>query len=221
MTRGILIVGNTAPLTLAVSQEASKRLETHGLALLGSAEPDASLQFPPPPATIPLTWTPGSAISARTLLVSAENRLSRIDEALLVFTPPTLRSRPDQLDLALISSMIDDYLKGWYYLVRELSRYFCQRKEGTLAVILSEAPTVTEKEENPDMLGSMLGAAFRAFIQSILASASVNPYRTLGFTSNDPAQNEDFAAFIFKVLDEGNKRDTGKLHRFGKLNLFR
>uniref|UniRef100_A0A7C3IFM0 Uncharacterized protein n=1 Tax=Gracilinema caldarium TaxID=215591 RepID=A0A7C3IFM0_9SPIR len=221
MTRGILIVGTTAPLTLAVSQEASKRLESHGLALLGSAESENPLQFPPPPTTIPLTWTPGSAISARTLLVSAENRLSRLDEALLVFTPPTLRTRPDQLDQVQISTSIDDYIKGWYYLVRELSRYFRQRKEGTLAFILSEGPTAVEKEESPDMLGPVLGAAFRAFMQSVLASAGSNPYRILGFTSNDPAQNEDFAAFIFKVLDEDNKRDTGKLHRFGKLNLFR
>lgn len=221
MTRGILIIGNTTPLTLAVSQEASKRLASHGLALLGTIGQENPLQFPPPPTTIPLTWTSGSAISARALVVSAENRLSQLDEALLVCTPPTLRIRPDQLDLALLSTMIDDHLKGWYYLVRELSRYFRQRKAGTLALILSEAYTETEKDENPDMLGPVLGSAYRALMQSLLASAATSPYRVLGFTSNDPAQQEDFASFIFKVLDEDNRRNTGKLHRFGKLNLFR
>ncbi|AEJ20510.1 hypothetical protein [Gracilinema caldarium] len=221
MTRGILIVGNTAPLTLALSQEAAKRLESHGLALLGNPEPDNPMQFPPPPATIPLIWTPGSSISARTLLISAENRFSRIDEVLLVLSPPTLRIRPDQIDTAHISPMIDDYLKGWYYLVRELFRYYRQRKEGTLALVLSEAPLVTEKEESPDMLGPVLGSAFRAFMQSVLATAVTNPFRILGFTVNDSSQHEDFAEFIFKVLDDDTKRDTGKLHRFGKLNLFR
>ncbi len=221
MTRGILIVGNTAPLTLALSQEAAKRIQSHGLALLGPTDPDNPLQFPPSPATIPLPWTPGSPISARTLLLSAENRLSRLDEVLLVLTPPTLRIRPDQIDPAQISPMIDDYLKGWYYLIRELFRYFRQRKAGTLALVLSEAPLVTEKEESPDMLGTVVGSAFRALMQSVLASTVTNPFRLLGFSGNDPSQHEDFAEFIFKVLDEDQKKDSGKLHRFGKLNLFR
>lgn len=221
MTRGILIVGNEAPLTVAVSQEAAKRLETHGLALISSGPTENPLQFPPPPATIPLTWKSGSAISARALLVAAENRLTRLDETLLVFTPPTLRSRPDTMDTIQISTLIDDHLKGWYYLVREFSRYFRQRKAGTLALVLADGMTGSEREEAPDLLGPALGAAFRAFMQSVLASAGAMPFRILGFTGNDPTQDADFAAFIFKVLDEDNKREKGKLYRFGKLGLFR
>ncbi|MFZ5369089.1 MAG: hypothetical protein ACOZCE_12750 [Spirochaetota bacterium] len=221
MTRGILIVGTQTPLAAALSREAAQRLETHGLALLGPSDPEQARQIPQPPATIPLTWTPGSAISSRTLLVSAENRLSRLDEALLVFAPPTLRTRPEQLDPAQISLFIDDYLKGWYYLIREFSRYFRQRKAGILAMVLAEGPMVTEKEESPDMLGPVLGSAFRALMQSVLASAAAEPYRILGFSGNDPSQDADFASFIFKILDEDTKRDTGKLHRFGKIGIFR
>ncbi|MCA1949985.1 MAG: hypothetical protein LDL24_05415 [Treponema sp.] len=221
MTRGIVIVGNEAPLTLALSQEAARRLETHGLALIPAETAGTPLQFPPPPATIPLTWSPSSPISARTLLVAAENRLSRIDEALLVCTPLALRARPDQLDPALITQLIDDHLKGWYYLVREFCRYFRERKAGTLAMVLAENPLSGEREETPDLLGSALGAAYRSFMQSVLASAPGAAYRLVGFTGNDPSQDGDFAAFIFKVLDEDNRRENGKLHRFGKLGIFR
>lgn len=221
MTRGIIIVGNEAPLTLALSQEAARRLETHGLALIPAETAGTQLQFPPPPATIPLTWSPSSPISARALLVAAENRLTRIDEALLVCTPPALRACPDLLDPALITQLIDDHLKGWYYLVREFCRYFRERKAGTLAMVLAENLPTSEKEEAPDLLGPALGAAFRSFMQSVLASVTSVPYRLIGFSGNDPSQDGDFAAFIFKVLDEDNRRENGKLHRFGKLSLFR
>jgi hypothetical protein len=42
----------------------------------------------------------------------------------------------------------------------------------------------------------------------------------MGFSSSEAGTEAAFAAFVFKLLDEGNKRNNGKWHKFSKLNPF-
>ena len=231
MTRGILIAGNESALFNAVAAEAVKRVESFAaafiprrppaggretLALTADLESSAKL---PPKARILLPWNPGSPVSARSLVLAAENRLEHIDEALLVCTPPAAASTAAALDPASIENMVNDHIKGWFFLVKELAAVFKNRHAGTLALIVPEITPIGGRDALPDLLGAAAAAAFHSFAQGLLSAAFNDSYQTLGFTA-EPGNETAFAGFIFKIMEETGKRTTGKWHKFGKLSLF-
>jgi hypothetical protein len=185
-----------------------------GIAAVGSAPESAD-------PVVSLQWNPGSPIAARTLILSAENRLERIDDAILVCTPPAFRRFAAELPPTDIDIMINDHIKGWFFLVRELAAVFRARKSGTLALVLSDLNAGTVTEDAPDLLGPPAVAAFRAFTQSLLSYAGNESYLTMGFSSTEVGEENEFSAFIFKLIDEGNRRNNGKWHKYGRLGFFR
>ncbi|GHT68275.1 hypothetical protein FACS1894110_15430 [Spirochaetia bacterium] len=233
MTRGILIAGNESSLSVAIAAEATKRVEHFASALIpnrlseqirkDAGTPSIYGKQPADPlpdgAALPLQWNPGSPIAARTLILAAENRLEHIDEAILVCTPPAIRRRAAELSPADIEIMVNDHIKGWFFLARELAQLFHAKESGTLALVLSDMGA-GGRDDPVDLLGPAAAASFRAFAQSLLSSALDEPYLTMGFSSSEIGEESAFAAFVFKLIDEGAKRNNGKWHKFGKLNLF-
>jgi hypothetical protein len=244
MTRGILIAGNKSALTSAIEIEAAKRVEQYAIALL----PDRSRNNPPTVDTtkkgllargesslpessavqdsakengISLDWNPGSPISARTLVIAAENRFSQIDEAILVCDPPSVRYAAADLTLVDIEVLVNDHIKGWLFLIKELAAVFKAREKGTLALVYSETSGAGGKDDVADLLGPVALAAFRSLTRSLLVTAFNEPYLTLGFSGADTGDEAGFAAFVFKQLEEGNRRSNGKLYKYGKLGFFR
>jgi len=219
MTRGILVVGNESPAFSAVAASAHARVETIVKAVLPSRS--SSVQAPAGAGKGPdlvLPWNPSSSVSARTLVVGAENRLGRIDEAVLVCSPSPIRRRADELVPAEIDQLVDDMVKGWFLVARELAVVFRTRKAGTLALVLAEGGLAGAKEAAPDLFGGAAAAAFRAFAQGLLASSFKEPYRVMGFSCADPADDAGFADYVFKSLDDG--RGAGKWSKYGKGGLF-
>ncbi|MDR2759633.1 MAG: hypothetical protein LBB78_09665, partial [Spirochaetaceae bacterium] len=74
--------------------------------------------------------------------------------------------------------------------------------------------------ESVDLTGPSMAASFRALAQGLLAASIGEPYEVLAFSSSDAGEEAAFASFIFKIMEENNKRNTGKWHKFGKLGLF-
>jgi hypothetical protein len=242
MTRGILIAGNEASLTVMIAREAARRVDAVATALIpnrldGNAGPGV-LNVGEGSSQIPLGWNPGSPISARSLILGAGNRLGRIDNAILVCSPPAIRKRPADLSPADIEVLINDHIKGWLSLVRELALYFRNSatpkdpagtrstgvsgagEGGVLAMVIPDI-SPGGKEDAADIAGPVAAAAFRGLAQSMLIASTGEPYRALGFSSAEAGGDEEFAAYIFKVIDEGNRRDSGRWFKFGRLNLFR
>jgi NAD(P)-dependent dehydrogenase (short-subunit alcohol dehydrogenase family) len=223
MTRGILIAGIESSLSAAVAAEAGKRVEQYAAAFIPNklAAPirDRTAAQPAGSGLVPLTWNPGSPISARTLVLAAENRLERIDQAILVCTPPSLRRQVEELAPADIDTVVNDHIKSWFFLAKELSAVFKTRGGGALALVLSNSGTGTEKGEIPDLIGPSVAASFGSFAGGLLASSVGKPYITMAF-SCETGEDAAFAAFIFKILDEGSRRASGKWHRYGRFNLF-
>jgi hypothetical protein len=86
-------------------------------------------------------------------------------------------------------------------------------------MVLSEHRPGAEKGEIADLAGPSVAAAFRALAQGILASEAGRPWQSYTFSS-DLAEDREFAAFIFKTIDEGGKRASGKWHKYGRFPLF-
>ena len=170
---------------------------------------------------ISLDWNPSSPISARTLVLSAENRLEHIDEAILICSPPSIRSSPAGLPLSAVEVMINDHLKGWFFLIKELAANFKNAGRGTLALVYPDINSSSGKDEPADVLGPSALASFRALTHSLLAAAHNEPYTTVGFSTSDAGNEAAFASFIFKSIDELTKRSNGKLFKFGKFSFFK
>ena len=220
MTGGIFIAGNESAIINAIETEAERRTGHYALALIpnrftGTAvKPSADTASA---ARIPLDWNPGSPISARTLVLAAENRLERINEAILVCDPPSVRGASAGFSLADVEVLVNDHIKGWFFLVKELTAVFRTRGEGILALVFPE----TSGGKEDEFMGPAALAVFRSFTRSLLAAAPDEPYITMGFSRAEADDEAGFASFIFKQLDEGNHRSSGKLHKYGKLGIFR
>jgi len=240
MTRGILIAGNESVLLSAIEAEAAKRMESYAFAPISNrfsgagpqpspkgAEPEVrgSPLDPQPtadsPARILLDWNPGSPISARTLVLAAENRLERISDAILVCSPPQVRKDAANLGFADVEMLVNDHIKGWFFLVKELAAMFKAKEEGTLSLVYPDINDTVGEDETPDLLGHSALAVFRSLTRTLLAAAFSEPFLTLGFTGSETGDDTGFAAFIFKQLEEKNRRGNGKLHKYGKLGFFK
>ena len=217
MTRGILIAGIESHLSAAIAAEAAKRVDRYAAAFipnrLTEAVRDKTSAHIESTSLIPITWNPGSPISARTLVLAAQNRLERIDDAILVCTPPMVRKQVDELAPGEIETIVNDHIKGWFFLAKELSAAFKAKNTGTLALVL------LDQSIEGDLLGPSVAASFRAFAQGLLSNAAGKPYSTMAF-STETGDFTEFAAFIFKNIDESGKKTIGKWQKFGKLGFF-
>lgn len=227
MTRGILITGNESALSRAIEAEAAKRVQKYVSAFIPnrissvSAPQKDQAAEQPEGSRIPLDWNPGSPISARTLVLAAENRLERIDEAVLVCSPPSIRRSAQHLPLADVEILVNDHIKGWFFLVKELAAVFAGRKSGTLALVYYDTCLTDAKDDSADLLGPSAAASFSAFVKGLLAAARNDPYVTMGFSGTSAGDEAGFAAFVFKCLDEGNSNKNGKLYKYGKFRFFK
>ncbi|MDR0463603.1 MAG: hypothetical protein LBG94_00640 [Treponema sp.] len=220
MTRGILIAGNDCALSRAIETETIKRVEQFASAIIPNRISGTAKNQSQETGRLPLEWNPSSPISARTLAIAAENRLERIDEAILICSPPSIRNSAADLSLSDVDLMINDQIKGWFFLVKELAVLFRIRKHGTLALVYPDIAG-TGKDDIIDILGPSALASFRAFTGGLLAAAGNEPYITMGFYTTDAGNEAAFAAYIFKSLEEIKKGSNGKLHKFGKFHFFR
>jgi len=226
MTRGILIAGNDSPLLTAVGAEAVKRVESYASALIPSLVSSPERGSNPPPkqesggSVMPLSWNPASSISARTLVLAAENRLGKINDAILVCLPPAVFKTTEKLTPEEIEFFVNNHIKGWFFLIRELIQYFRRIGAGTLSFVAPEV-SFEGKNVNADLLGPPTVASFRAFAQSILSLSANDPFQLMGFTAPEAGPDGEFVEWLFKVIDEGAKKNRGRWLKFSKLKFFR
>jgi NAD(P)-dependent dehydrogenase (short-subunit alcohol dehydrogenase family) len=221
MTRGIFLAGNDSALCRAIEVEIFNRIDKFAAALIPNRLSGASKNTPTDnEKRLSLDWNPSSPISARTLAIAAENRLEHIDEAILICSPPSIRSNAAELPLSDVEIMVNDNIKGWFFLIKELAAIFSARKHGTLALVYPDI-SGSGKDDAADILGPSALASFRAFTGGLLSDAQNNFYNTIGFSTTDTGNETSFASFIFKNLDDKTKRSNGKLYKHGKFSLFK
>lgn len=224
MTRGILIAGNETPLFTAAAAEAAKRVESFAVVPLSNrfslpAE-SAAEKTGTAPGAIPLSWNPGSPISARTVVLAAENRLGQINDAVLVCSPPAVFKTAGALTPEEIEVFVNDHIKGWFFLIRELIQYFRRTGSGSLSLVAPEI-SAGGKNAQVDLLGLPAAASFRTFSQGILDLSVNEPFPVMGFTGPEAGNEEEFAAWLFRAIDEGSKKNSGRWQKFSRLSFFR
>ena len=224
MTRGILLAGNESTLSRAIEAETAARVNQFAAALipnrLSTANAAVKQSTPEMKARISLDWNPASPLSARTLALAAENRLKQINTAILICSPPSIRSSTADIPLSDVEIMTNDHIKGWFFLVKELAAVFTERNNGILALVYHDIAS-SGKDDAAELLGPSAIASFRALTNGLLSAAHNERYVTVGFSTSDTGNEAAFAAFIYKSLDELTNRSNGKLFKFGKFSFFK
>jgi NAD(P)-dependent dehydrogenase (short-subunit alcohol dehydrogenase family) len=231
MTRAILIAGNESTLLSAAAAEAAKRVEAFALAVIPN-------RFPMPEAVMSaasgtaagteksrekahrLSWNPASPISARSLVLAAENRMGKIDDVILVCSPPAVFKTVEALTPEEIETLVNDHIKGWFFLTRELALYFRRLGSGSLSLVVPE-PSGGSKNTQVDILGLSAAASFKTFAQGVIALSAQEPYQAMGFTGYEAGAENEFASWLFKTIDEGEKKNSGRWHKYAKYGFFR
>jgi len=221
-----LLAGNTSALLSAVEIEVAKREDRYALAaipnrfsVLRENHTGASLDASVEKARILLDWNQGSAVSARALVLAAENRLGRVHEAILVCSPPEVPCAIAELRPVDIEVLAGDHVKSWFFLVRELIASFRSKGQGSLVLVYPEA--VGDKDNDTEVMGSVAAAAFRALARRLMAVTPDEPYVVQGFTGGEAGHDTAFASFMFRQLDDTRRRVHGKLHKYGKSGFFK
>jgi len=232
MTKGVLVAGNDSTLLSAIEVEVARRAERYAFATIqnrfsgkrgGPYDTAMGFNATVEKARIPLDWKPGSPVSARTLVLSAENRLEKkIDEAILVCSPPSVFCAVADLKLVDVEVLASDHIKSWLFLVKELTASFKARGQGSLVLVLPETGVAGGKNDtNADIFGAAAVASFRSLTNWVLASAPNEPYFAQGFTGDETKDEAGFVSFIFKQLDDTRRRTNGKLHKYGRTGFFK
>jgi len=228
MTKGILVAGNDSALLNAVETEVAKRVAQYALALIPNRfsvpreNPSYTMSsMSQSKSRVPLDWNPGSAISARTLVLAAENRLGVIDGAILVCSPPSAPCAAADLKPVDIEVLASDHVKSWLFLTKELAAGFKARGQGTLALVYPETDGDVDDGDAVDIFGAMAAASFRSLARRLSAAASSEAYVVQGFTGGGAGNEAEFAGFIFRQLDDAKRRVNGKIHKYGKTGFFK
>ena len=231
MTRGILIAGNESSLLSAIGAEVLKRVESYASSVIPNRFPlpestggrpantETAKEAPSP--AIPLAWNPASPISARTMVLAADNRLGQINDAILICMPPAVYKTTEDLLPEEIDILLNDHIKGWFYLIRELTQYFRRAGGGALSLVAPEPSTGSSKNAQTDILGPSAAASFHAFTQGIITSSANANFRVMGFSGYEAGAENDFASWLAKIIDEGSIKNSGRWHRYSKIGFFR
>ena len=221
MTRGILIVGDQSPLFNAIAAEAALRTESYTTAMISSRFSDSYGKLPSrvemPEKAIPLSWNPGSPISARTLVFSAENRMGMIHDAILVFSPPAIFKSVEIMTPEEIEALVNDHIKGWFLLCRELALYFNRVGSGSISLAIHDYTKSRSKTLDLNLFGQTAAASFKTFTHGLFAASHNEPYHVMGFSGPKTSDTEKFAAWLFAKIDKSSKKTSGKWYRYSRL----
>jgi hypothetical protein len=201
----MLIAGAGEELITALSGEAEKRGARTAVAVIAGRNGGNRRQTDGPGGNpAPPNWNPGSPVSARGLVLTAENRIGPLGGAIVVCSAPD-ESETRDFSPAGIESIVDNHIKSYMFLSRELVRYFQQKKAGTLAFALFETPP------NGLLTASVFGA-FRNFSDSLLERSNTEHLKMASFLCDEknPTPASEFAAYILKTLTENKKIDRSR-----------
>jgi NAD(P)-dependent dehydrogenase (short-subunit alcohol dehydrogenase family) len=161
-------------------------------------------------------WNRNSPASARNMVLKTLNTFDGLDELVLLGPDRPTPASLVQTTLADIEALVDNWIKGSLFLLRETLEHFERRAAGVVAMILP-----ADTGDSP--MASTLHGAFASLCEGLLrrhtgaGSVVVNGYATGG------QDIEGFAEFIMMNLAERGRIQTGRWFRFqsGILSGFR
>lgn len=138
------------------------------------------------------TWNKSSAISAHSLLIQAENKLTNINNIIFYFDTAYYCSKYELDKTEEIAPAVDTMINSYLYATSEILKRIDQKKEPiTVTFLLKEYPSKNEITLNPKIQTSF-GASTASTIVSIAQSA----FKTLASNFAINVNDRDYLSVI-------------------------
>ncbi len=174
---------------------------------------------------IPLRWTKNSPISARNLVIQAQNRFEKIDIALIVQNLPREEKLFNEVEFNRIESQIDNNMIGPLFLAREILKHFHQRIHNNPETV--KVLSFVLYSESPLNYSTPIEAILKSGIEGFVKSYShINERKdivTVSFFTriNRIESPNEYIEYISSSLMEKPKKNNGKTFNYsGKKGLF-
>lgn len=149
-----------------------------------------------------LYWNRSSLFSAKGTVREAIRRFKKLDMAIIVNCNSGSTSPLQGQSIAEIDEVIDNYVKGNSYIIREVMHELLKHESPILAFVNPEETTECSSVDNGTF------HFFKGFSDSILLQKIANLYKC-GFQT-DTDEPENYCNFITKMLDEQNEKANGE-----------
>ncbi|HZK20246.1 MAG TPA: hypothetical protein VFC68_05935 [Treponemataceae bacterium] len=206
MMKTVVISGNEYPATAALVQSA---LDAEKNVMVAVSDSNTEIQTPGNEATS-YVWHKTSPVSARSLLLEAENKFESIDCGFIVFDSEVFFSKFNVFTLENISRGNDEMLVSMQYLTYEFIKRFELAKKGMLCFVLNPVMSIAEITRNVrsaqnaaplTALTAAAEAAFRAFAENIAAVSVGKAYKTL-LVERGIEDREIFSKWLIAYADQ-------------------
>ncbi len=160
-----------------------------------------------------VAWNKSSSVSARSIVLQAENAFQRIDEAVLVFDTAWLAPNFNTMTPEVCSRAVDTMITSYFYLSLELVNRFSKQGGGSVVFMLKSAPglaempsSVTIRGENSAVPAGILPAsaeaAFKVLAESTAAKYAEHDGLKFFLVNADyEIPDSQFAGWMFEYLD--------------------
>ncbi len=156
----------------------------------------------------PILWNRSTSLSARSLLLQAENICRALQEAVMIFDTSWYSAAFPAMTPEACSKAIDDMVASYAYLATELLSRFKKRGEGTLVFVIKKSQTGEPEggfSKPVSVLAGMAEGAFKGLGESIATMHGQDSALRIALVTADyGTADSHFANWLFEVLDAPN-----------------
>lgn len=182
MNNTVLIAGGFSPINTYLA-EAAERTDNKVLTADSSHSKNSAF-----------TWNPASPISARSLILQAENTFETIGTVILPFDADSYEDYYSKLSVETISKGVDNMFLGYFYIVSELIARFEKYGQGNLVFFYNDN---SEKEKG--ILASSAAASFCALAKKTASLYAGKPMGVI-LVKNESNEFQEAADWLFQYL---------------------
>jgi hypothetical protein len=151
-------------------------------------------------------WKKASSLSSRNLIITCKSICSSLDGAVLLNMPADQSRTFEELTPTVIEEVIDRWLKGPLFLVKDFLDYFTRLNRGMLAVITCSP----QADQNTSLLGGGLYPYFEHVLTALLKLYKDREINLHGFFVKH-VKEEITANYIIKNITEKCYKSNGRL----------
>lgn len=155
-------------------------------------------------------WSRRSLLSARSMLLSVDRDSQGFFRAILVCAPEGINTPLHQIESALIERSVDEALKGYLFVLKELLSYFVRRGEGDLTVIWYDG--------GADVLppfDAAIAAAIQGLVRSLVTFYEEEPVVIRGLYASE-SDSRAVARWAAEQILDKTAKSAGRTQKYGQ-----
>ncbi len=209
MGKGCLITGKSTDLLAEVVQAADARGRDSVVARSGhftvSEGQSAST----------ITWNRRSALSARSVVLHAQNVFRAVEEAIVVYSVVQETTPFHETSIVSLENRTDAEMKGYLFLLREIVAQFQKQRSGTLVLAVHDRPDAIRAPAEAFSAGG-----FASFARALQRYYQNEPF-TIHLCRSSDSDISGYAHFVLDAAEKSAKRQKLDWLEFPPRGLFR